>query len=148
MTEKIAGIELIFQLVFLNQPLLVIILLVVVFTVLYYYRAMFRGLRNRLVFESFTKDTDQTVEPSRKEGMECPRCGGRMTQGYLVSASTIYWSRRLVGLLPRFVTGIYGPRIPGFGRRSYFETSLEAHRCRSCEIIYIDARQNLIPEAG
>jgi len=126
----------------------VVIILIVVLTVLYYYLPVIQRLRNLMVFKSLTKESEETIEATRKS-FECPMCGRDMNRGYLVSSSPIFWSSRTsyTQFLPRFLSRdpmTFSTRIPGLTPSS----SLEAYRCGKCGIIYVDTRQGRIPEVG
>ncbi|MHA2406120.1 MAG: PF20097 family protein [Candidatus Hermodarchaeia archaeon] len=138
------------SLIFVEQPLLLVVLLVVLVTVFYYYRPRFRGLRDHLVFKTFTKP-ESAPRRSPAADHNCPQCDGKMERGYLISPHTISWSSRNKGLFPNYLMRSYGfppARIPGLDHRSQLETSLEAVRCRSCEIILINTRDNPLPETA
>lgn len=141
-------ITMLMSLIFVEQPLLLVVLLIIIVTVLYYYRPRFRELRDHLVFKTFTK-SESTPRRSPATDHNCPQCDGKMERGYLISPHTISWSSRSKGWFPSYLTRSYGfppARIPGLGYRSHLETSLEAFRCRSCEIILMNTRDNPLPE--
>lgn len=134
---KNSFMKMILQLFFLDSPLLLVIILIAILTGLYYYRHVLYGIRNFMVFKSLTKETQEKAETTRKS-FECPRCGRDMQQGYLVSQRPIFWSNQ--ALLTPFTFS----RVPTFS--PHLSSSLVAYRCASCGIIYVDARQNLIPD--
>ena len=43
----------VFQVLFLDQPLLLVIILVTALTIIYYYSPIFQGIRNYMVYHSF-----------------------------------------------------------------------------------------------
>jgi len=90
--------------------------------------------------------SSKTLRVTKKrtsKGFECPKCGSSPQRGHLVSSGHIIWSdNTILGINPLEHFGL------GMMRRERFPIfrhpfSLEAYRCRTCGIIYIDEFQLL-----
>ena len=123
------------QLFFLDPIAAIVIVTILAITILYYYRPILWRIRNFMAFKSLTKSEETSKRPAR--GIGCPKCGGSMRRGYLVSSRFIYWSTQ------PFQPFIFSPRRVPFLPHNMASigrgTSLPAFRCESCEIIHVDA---------
>ncbi len=74
--------------------------------------------------------------------MKCPYCSCDMTQGWIQSRDSLYWSdrQRLVPALPPLA----GQSVCLSSSESVFGNSVPAYLCPACHKIMIDPSQSLL----
>ena len=128
---------------FLADPFVLLLVIVIAVSVVYYYRSTIVFNRRLKAIEAPREQEEEPVQ--EVQGNECPRCGRKMEQGYIIGPRGIYWSRNAP--FPDITRG--SSPFTGFGHLGAEPLTLpsafggggghlRAHRCPNCNTVYLD----------
>lgn len=135
------------------DPLAILLVVIVAAAVLYYY---WSGSTLRQRYRPVPVPKEDSNEPLRAkksssdESIDCPKCGRKMDEGYVLGPGGLFWSSEaplfnVMGATrlpfgfgaPLGAEPLTSPLLRGMGRLP----NLKAYRCQNCNILQVDLTQ-------
>jgi len=136
-----------------TDPLVILLVVIIAAAVLYYYwsgSALRQKYKAVQVAKPSQEESVRVKKSSSEESFDCPKCGRKMDDGYVLGPGGMFWSSEaplfnIMGATrlpfgfgaPLGAEPLTSPLLRGMGRLP----NLKAYRCRNCNILQVDLTQ-------